>query len=69
MLAELRGFDPNKAAPWARPFLKFLIFFVCRTHVSAETCVVKTYSLVNGAGMRIMRYQHVFARHHSQEGR
>jgi hypothetical protein len=46
-----------------------LIFFVCVARVSAETRVVKTYSLVNGAGMRIMRYQHVFARHHSQEGR
>jgi glutamine---fructose-6-phosphate transaminase (isomerizing) len=29
--------------------------------------VVPTYSLVNGVGLRIMRYQHVFARQNSQE--
>jgi hypothetical protein len=38
-----------EAAPRARPSPKLLIFFVYRAHVSAETSVVKTYSLVNGA--------------------
>ncbi len=50
-----------------RPSPKLLIFFVCRTHVSAETSVVPTYSLVKGASLRRTLYQQVVARENVQE--
>lgn len=64
-LAELRELlEAARAAfPQAFDFLQLVV-----AHVSTETSVVKTHSLVNGA-TRIMQCQHVFARHHSQERR